>query len=284
MTAPRSEASELEALFEPIERRMYVSLYEVLPDSIARDCAISWTREDRVLRLRCATADHPFFNRVMGVGASGEALEGWLDRLVADYREQGIGRWMLQASPAELSPELERALTERGLVALRGWAKHAARVAEIPRTSGERRCDLRIEAIGPENADDWASILVPAFQYPAAAAAWPAATVGGRGWHHYVAYDGDRPAACAAMFVADRIATLGFAATHESYRRRGAQSALIARRIRDARRMALDWLVTETDEDLPDKPNPSYRNIVRLGLPVRYVRSNWGPPPPAAPG
>ncbi len=58
---------------------------------------------------------------------------------------------------------------------------------------------------------------------------------------------------------------------------------MIARRIRDARRMGLDWLVTETDEDLPDKPNPSYRNIVRLGLPVRYVRSNWGPPPPGAP-
>jgi hypothetical protein len=81
-----------------------------------------------VLRLRCATADHPFFNRVMGLGASGEALERWPDRLIDDYREQGVGRWMLQASPAEMSPELEQALTERGLVALRWWAKHTARV------------------------------------------------------------------------------------------------------------------------------------------------------------
>lgn len=56
------------------------------------------------------------------------------------------------------------------------------------------------------------------------------------------------------MFVADGIATLTFAAPHEGYRRRGAQSALIALRIRDTRRMGLDWLVTETDEDLTDKP------------------------------
>ncbi len=77
---------------------------------------------------------------------------------------------MLRASPAELSPELERAFTERGLVALRGWAKHAARVGEIPLGSGERKCDLRVEAIGPEKSGDWASILAPAFQFPAAAA------------------------------------------------------------------------------------------------------------------
>lgn len=276
------EKGRLETLFEPIERRLYVDLYEALPESVARDCAISWELADRVLRLSCAAADHPFFNRVMGVGASGRALGRWLGRLEDDYRALGIGRWMLQASPAELTPALERAVAERGLVALRGWAKHAARVDRIAATSEGRRCDLRIEEIGPEKAGDWASILVPAFRFPAAAADWPAATVGRPGWHHYVAYDGTRAAACAAMFVADGVATLTFAATHESYRRRGAQSALIARRVRDARRMELDWLVTETDEDLPDRPNPSYRNIVRLGLPVRYVRSNWGPPPPAS--
>ncbi len=44
--------------------------------------------------------------------------------------------------------------------------------------------------------------------------------------------------------------------------------------------MGLEWLVTETDEELPDRPNPSYHNIVRAGMPVRYVRANWGPPPP----
>ena len=31
--------------------------------------------------------------------------------------------------------------------------------------------------------------------------------------------------------------------------------------------------------DLPDRPNPSARNVVRLGLPVVYVRANWGPRP-----
>lgn len=42
----------------------------------------------------------------------------------------------------------------------------------------------------------------------------------------------------------------------------------------------MEWIVTETDEELPDRPNPSYHNMLRLGLPVRYVRANLGPPKP----
>ncbi len=275
-------ASTHEALLEPVERRMYLDLYAALPETVERACGISISESDRSLRLTCRGANHPFFNRVMGLEVGLEELGPWLDGLVEHYRGSGIGRWMLQIAPSDFDPALTPVLAARGLVPLRGWAKHAARLDGGPLPIEERSCELRIEQIGRESADAWEAILLPAFDFPAASAGWPVATIGRPGWLHYLAYADDEPAACAALFVSSGVATLTFAATRSEHRRRGAQTGLIQKRIREARRMGLDWIVTETDDDLPEKPNPSYRNVVRAGLPVRYVRTNWGPPPPAS--
>ncbi len=78
-------------------------------------------------------------------------------------------------------------------------------------------------------------------------------------------FDGDEPAACAALYVLGPFATLGFG---PDFRGRGAQSGLILRRLQDAASIGRDWIVSEADEELPDRPNPSYHNLVRLGLPV----------------
>ena len=186
--------------------------------------------------------------------------------------------------PGDETDELRRSLRTAGLVQLRGWAKHAARVRELEPAEGEVRSDLQVERITPDRASEWAAILRPAFEFPLGSEEWLAATVGREGWHHYLALEGETPAACAALYVDGGIGTLGFAATRASHRRRGAQSALIARRMADARRLGLEWVVTETDDELPDRPNPSYHNIVRHGLPVVYVRANWGPEPPGSSG
>jgi hypothetical protein len=38
--------------------------------------------------------------------------------------------------------------------------------------------------------------------------------------------------------------------------------------------------VTETGEDLPEKPNPSFRNMMRAGFKLAYQRRNYMPPKP----
>lgn len=271
---------ELERLFEPIERRLYLDLYKALPDAVARDCGISWTEDDGALRLTCESVDHPFLNRVMGVPGRNGEIEAWVESVTEHYRSAGVSRWMVQVAPTDLLPDVADAFTAAGVVPLRGWAKHAGRVERIEPPAAAADCDLRVESIGREWAEAWASVVMPAFGFPEGSGTWVGATVGRPGWRHYIAIDGDEPAAAAALFVAGGIGSLSFAATRPEYRRRGAQSALIARRIRDARRLGLEWLVAETDDELPDKPNPSYHNVERAGLPARYVRTNWGPPPP----
>jgi ribosomal protein S18 acetylase RimI-like enzyme len=53
------------------------------------------------------------------------------------------------------------------------------------------------------------------------------------------------------------------------------QSALIARRIDDARAMGCRHLSVETAEDNPDKPAPSFHNVTRLGFRIAYYRDNY---------
>jgi ribosomal protein S18 acetylase RimI-like enzyme len=82
-----------------------------------------------------------------------------------------------------------------------------------------------------------------------------------------------------SLFVKGEWASLGFAATLPQARGRGVQSALIVRRIADARAMGCRHLSVETAEDKPDKPAPSFHNVTRLGFRVAYFgiapRANW---------
>ena len=95
-----------------------------------------------------------------------------------------------------------------------------------------------------------------------------AANVVGRpGWSCYVAYDGERPAGAGALFVHEGVGWLGFGATLPELRGRGAQSAILAARIEDARKQGCTTVVTETGELEEGRPSNSYRNILRAGFP-----------------
>ena len=86
---------------------------------------------------------------------------------------------------------------------------------------------------------------------------------------------GDDLAAVANLFVHGDVATLSGAATLPEFRRRGAQSALMAARIREGAARGCTWLSTETWPESPGNPNPSQHNMRQLGLTELYVRQNW---------
>ena len=104
--------------------------------------------------------------------------------------------------------------------------------------------------------------------------------MGRPGWEHYAAWDGDRLVATGGLFVAGRTAWFGLAATLDSHRGQGAQSALITQRFASARARGCEWIVTETAEQKPEHPAPSYRNLLRLGFTEAYMRDNYVVAPP----
>jgi GNAT superfamily N-acetyltransferase len=102
-----------------------------------------------------------------------------------------------------------------------------------------------------------------------------ACAIGKPGWHFYMAYDGGVPIATGASYIDGRYCWIDFAATMAEHRGKGAQTALAARRIQDAGEQGCKWLVVETAEQSAEKEAPSYRNMIRLGFKVAYVRPNY---------
>jgi GNAT superfamily N-acetyltransferase len=286
--------TDLERLLEGVEISQYEDFYQALPPEVREERGIEIRRERRTLRLTAAGYDHPMFNRIMGIGLDPESgadgPEAVLARAAEHYAAAGIRRWMIQVLP-HVEPEgFAETAGRHGIIRLRGWAKHLGSTDRENRA----RSGLRIVRIGADapageggessRVDAWAEILVQNFGFPDPFLAWVRALRTRERWHLYLALDGDTPVATGALFLSESdagpIGQLTFGSTLPEYRGRGAQSALVARRVEDARDAGARWVVSETDEELPDRPNPSTRNLVRLGLPVAYVRANWGPPKP----
>lgn len=214
--------------------------------------------------------DVPMLNRVVGLGLREPVTDEVLDSVERLYRGERF-RFMVQPSPAVLSEELHARLEARGLPRMDNWVK-MIRGAEPP---PEVSTDLRVEQVGREHARACAEVLCSAFGMPPEFGAFVVNLVGRPGWQHYLAFDGDTPVATGALYVHGEVGEVTFGGTLESHRGRGGQGAIMARRIRDAIELGCRWIVTETGEDTPEQPNPSYRNMVRTGFRVTYLRPNY---------
>ena len=83
-----------------------------------------------------------------------------------------------------------------------------------------------------------------------------------------MAFDGGEPVAIAALCIFEDIGYLMAAATAESHRKRGAQQALIAKRVERAEQLGCSIQVSETLYMLEH----SYRNLQRAGFREVYEK------------
>jgi GNAT superfamily N-acetyltransferase len=136
-------------------------------------------------------------------------------------------------------------------------------------------CDLDVRVVAAESAAAFGQVVCEGFGLQAQVAPWVAQLPGRAGWTCVMALDGALPVAAGAAFVKGRHAWLGFGTTLASHRRHGAQSALLARRLQEAAAQGAQVAVTETGQRLPDKPDNSYRNILKAGFVEAYLRPNY---------
>ena len=212
------------------------------------------------------------FNRAVGIGIRQPTTEDEIDRIVARYRALGVPRFLIAISPAAKPATIESWLEARGFRRHNAWVKLHREAERMPEVA---TVGIRVEEIGPDRATEFGRIVQTGFSMTDVAGEWVGLTVGRSGWRHYLALDGTRPVAAAAMHLRGSWAWFGFMATLEEARGRGAQSALIARRIHDAHEAGVRWLSVETAEDTPERDAPSFRNVLRQGFRVAYLRANW---------
>lgn len=213
--------------------------------------------------------ESPMLNRVVGLGIDGPATEAGLDEALA---AMGAGvTFYVAVAPGARPVELPNWLRARGLERGWGWMTFRRGMGAPPPAETVLRL---AEVATAEGAATFARIVRVGFELPEATEP-RLARMPGSGWLCWLAFDGDEPAGGGALYPAEGVAYLSFAATLPEHRGKGAQNALLAARIRRAAELGCDLVITETGERRADQPSNSYRNILRAGFGEDAVTANW---------
>lgn len=215
-----------------------------------------------------------FFNVCVGLGQTEPVTEAVVDEVTAFASEGGAPSVCFQVAPGADPVDWPDLFAAKGLIGSHSWVKFATLDPAVP----PYETDLRIDTLGPNDAEMFGQVFVNGFGMPTGVGLeeWSAEfPTFGDAWTTYGAWDGDELVAAANLFVCDEAAVLAGAATLPAARGRGAQTALMSRRISDARARGARWITCETGAETPGSRNPSLHNMRRLGLVERYERPNW---------
>jgi ribosomal protein S18 acetylase RimI-like enzyme len=209
---------------------------------------------------------NPFFNQVF---LSGPAAIPDVESVLAAFGQHAM-KPQIDVAPGAVSPELALCLARHGfrhtqsypvLVYERGTAERPqSDVAVVQVESGRD-----IEAFKDTYVRGWQveAWLTPILQ------SYIERWLGIPGWTLYLASEQGEPIGVGILFE-HRLAYLADAATAPELRRRGAQRALIARRIADAQQRAATVLFSRAESG-----SSSHRNLERAGFKTRYTAAVW---------
>jgi GNAT superfamily N-acetyltransferase len=266
----RDQALLGEALIEPAELGELEAFWDFFSNAPSDLGAVAEEVGGALCTSVLQAPGSALFNRALGLGLRRAATEADVDAIVDFFDARGVEYGIAlhpDARPAELPVWLEA----RGLRPGYAWAKFSRPVSSPP----QAETAFHVERVGPERAADFASVFTRAYGTPAFTEPWLAVPPGRAGWHCFVAYDGETPAATGALHVTGTVGWLGMAGTLPEHRRKGAQGAILAARIEAAAETGCHVVVTETGALEEGRPSNSYRNIVRAGFEEQYVRANY---------
>ena len=200
------------------------------------------------------------FNRVYLCGAEDGLTADGLAGIADLFRQAGVDRYYVWLSPGPGMELVRRWLEDAGMT-----QRPHVRYPTLARdASAPSRSTLRAEAREVDAGE--ARTLAERH----AGIAWPdyLRSAGAPGFHHFMAFDGGTPIATAVLYVLDDLGYLGTALTGEPFRGRGAQQALIAKRIETAAALGCRTLVSETLSFL----ETSLGNLQKAGFRTIYEK------------
>lgn len=270
--APDALDPETVAAVEYAEARAWGDMYAAAASAPGDPCGAHTRVVAGGTAFAVTHVDLGLFNRMIGLGVGTPATEDEVDAAVRFFSDLHRTQSLVQVVPAARPAEIGAWLARRGYAPGAEWVKMWRPLEQVPDVD----TSLRVERIGAAYADAWVDVAATAFEMPPEVRDLPRASIGRAGWYFYLGFDGELPVCVAAMRVADGISWLGWGATLPSHRLRGGQSALFARRLEDARELGCRYAVTETSAETEAAPlNRSYRNMLRLGFALAYLRRDW---------
>lgn len=264
-------ASRFSRDLDRIEIKVWNGFYKYPDDETIRSCGVDLDPGDMMSVLIASKLDILGMNKVLGLGLGEPADDKSIEKIISRYKNAGVPRFFVQLHPLAQPESLPEMLINHGLSHYNNWVKLYREIeAPLPEPA-----NLEIKEIGPDEGGKFAEIVATSFGWPDTIRPMIACAVGKSGWHFYMAYDDGVPIATGANYIDGRYCWIDFAATLAEHRGKGAQTALAVRRIEDAKARGCKWLVVETAEQTAEKEAPSYRNMIRLGFKVAYIRPNY---------
>ncbi len=212
------------------------------------------------------------FNRVIGLGLFQTASEQMVDDIISKYSTDGIKRFFIQIHPEAAPPKLKDWFEKRNIKHYNNWVKHYRGVEDPPRL--ETGLEIK-EVSSKDEVDRFGEIITMSFKWPDEMRMWFENLAGRKYWKTYLAFEDDKAVAAASMYVKDDCGWLSFGSTLPDYRGKGAQTALIARRIQDAAELGCKVLTLETSEDNEQERSQSLLNVQKMGFETAFVRPNF---------
>lgn len=261
----------LVAELERAELNAWRALFQHAPARAVTACGIGSREFGPALATWMSKVDFLACNRALGLGLHGAPDPKVMEEIVATYEQAMVPRFLVQLAPlVTVGP----AITAAGDVGF-AWYNNWVRLVRDVAPPGPAPTELRVEEIGKEDAGAFGAVLTRGFGWGLELGLPVEAMVGTPGWKCYLAFDGDRPVACAALVVDGRIGWFGLTTTLPEGKSRGGHSALLARRIMDARVAGCELLTVEAAEQPPGHEARSYQNLLRTGFEVGYLRPNY---------
>ncbi len=218
-------------------------------------------------------------NKVAGLGFEGPVTEAELDEIERLFATRGVP---MQAELSALAdPAVGVTLTARGY-SLVGFENVLGRALARESLSPNRASPgIDITVSGDREFATWVDTVVEGFAHPdeqgvPSHESFPRETLEqvmsdmahAEGFVRYLASREGKPAGGAGMRIGEGIAQLCGASTRPEHRRRGVQTALLARRLADAARAGCDMAVVTTQPG-----SKSQENVQRRGFELLYTRA-----------
>lgn len=213
-----------------------------------------------------------YWSKALGFGFVERVGHDLISRVLNFYREQNTPQAVIQIAPSALPMDWDEIRARYDIRPESTWLKLSCPIEDFRPSETQ----LRVTAVGPATAAEWASVTLRGFGMPEEGLVdMLAASIQNPNFRPFAAWDGGEMVAAANLFLHGQIGSLNAAATLPEYRNRGAQSALLSARATEAANAGCHRLVAETGKPEGGASNSSMNNLLRSGLRTLYTRQNW---------
>lgn len=263
------------ALLAAAEIRFREDLWRSAPKDAVEEAEVRHRRFGPILATVFGDLpDASLLNLVQGAAEKGAIEDGHLATAIEWVRSREVDYLVSVVADRPGAEAAQRWLTSRGY---EGGATVRRFLRPATDEGVDERGPLETQELAPLETEGMSHIFGDAFGLSGLATVLIMGLPNREGWRCYRASLGGREVACGAMLLSGKLALLGLDATLPDARGHGCQTALLIRRMADAKKAGCDIVVAEVYDADPVSPE-AITNLEHLGFEEIPGTTTWRRP------